>query len=126
MSNNSLYLKLAPKLNVTTLVKGPISNGFEISVAAPTPVIETIPLRAYVSRAGSLTAIRNLQTASGTVSVSIMVDGNLVIGSNVTVTTTPQNININYDLHVGSVIQLVISSVAGGAMLQFSLLGVNK
>lgn len=127
MSNNNLYLKLAPKLNKTTVIRGTEPPGiFNFSVTIPSPAIQTIVFPSYLTaRAGKITTIQNIKTDFGSLTCSLVVDGIAVTGFPTTINTVAQTVSVNVTINIGSIVQLVISGVSAATNLQFLILGNN-
>lgn len=115
----------AAGLGLTLLgVNGVSTTGPELTISIPTPVAGQQTIRGFAGRAGKLTAIKRAKVLSGTATISLLVDGSPVAGSSLTLSSTPQDIDLNTLLSIGSSIDLIIGG-SGASGLGFTLLGTN-
>ncbi len=102
------------------------SNASELSISIPAPAIGSITVLGFAARAGTLTAVKNAKTASGSVAAALQVDGVNVSGFPSTINSTPQSPSISANLSLGSKVQLVISAVSAASMLELTLIIANS
>lgn len=115
--------------------EGSAAGGFEITVMMPTPATGTYTLRGYPTRAGTITNVRIAETASGSVTASLLTGGTLsggvvtggtaVTGFPSTINSTPQTATLSAAFDVGDAINFVISGVTGASGLVLTITGTN-
>ena len=104
-----------------------LSPNFSLSIAIPTPIVETITLIGYNTVPCTLTAVKNAKTGAGTVTCSLTVNGTNVTSFPSSLTTTnAASTTISQALAVGDVLKFVISAVSSPTMAEFTLVGIKS
>jgi len=89
-----------------------------------TGVNDTIYLVPYAIYAATINSLKGLQTDSGTITVTININGTPVTGlSAIAVTSTPQDVNATAlnTIAIGDVVTLVTTSNSSAVNLRFSM-----
>ena len=117
--------------NLTNPATARTNLGIDIiasSVYYQTPVNVTIPLSAKAAFAFTINQIRGLKTASGTLTLSIQIDGVNVTGlTSIAVTSTAQDVagTAANAVAINGRVTVVIASVSSPVDLEFTLRGVR-
>ena len=104
---------------------GPDGPGFTSrmgNVAVKTPVADTIPLVPSSAYAFTINGLRGLKLESGSLTLSIQINGIDVAGlSDIAVTTAAQDIAATGTIAVGDRLTAVIANVQAATLLEFTM-----
>lgn len=89
----------------------------------------TYPLDTYAAFGYTVTAVKQIQTASGTVTAAVKINGTSVTGlSSISVSSTPQNVTASggNTVSIGDALSLVLSSPSAPVNIQFTLVATRS
>lgn len=104
-----------------------LNSNFSLSIAIPTPIVESITIIGYNIVPCTLNAVKNAKTGAGTVTCTLQVNGSNVTSFPSSLTTTnAATTTISQALAVGDVLKFVISAVSSPTMAEFTLTGIKS